>query len=281
MYERYYGLRERPFSLLPNPDFLYFSRQHYIAYGLLEYGLMQQAGFVVITGDIGTGKTTLVRYLMGHLTPDVDVGFITNTHPEFGGLLPWVADAFGIENAGNTPVEQYRAFTRFLQQNARRGRRALLIVDEGQNLDAKGLEELRTLSNINGGQQLLQIMLIGQPELREILRRPQLEQCAQRVTVDYHLQPLTLEESRTYITHRLQIAGGGERKIFDDAALDFVHAYSRGVPRLINVICDAAMVYGFASEKPKIDAQLIEEVVRDRLKGGILPVASDERVAAQ
>ena len=279
MYERYYGLRARPFSLLPNPDFLYFSRQHYIAYGLLEYGLMQQAGFVVITGDIGTGKTTLVRYLLGHLTPDVDVGFITNTHPEFGGLLQWVADAFGIENAGTTPVEQYRAFIRFLQQKAKQGRRALLIVDEGQNLDTKGLEELRTLSNINGGQQLLQIMLIGQPELRHILRRPELEQFAQRVTVDYHLQPLTREETRSYIQHRLTVAGAN-RQVFDDNALDFIHAYSRGVPRLINMICDAALVYGYASQKPHIDAPLIEEVVRDRLKGGILPVSTDERALA-
>jgi general secretion pathway protein A len=279
MYERYYGLRERPFSLLPNPDFLYFSRQHYIAYGLLEYGLMQQAGFVVITGDIGTGKTTLVRYLLGHLTPDVDVGFITNTHPEFGGLLQWVADAFGIEDAGTTPVAQYRSFIRFLQQKAKQGRRALLIVDEGQNLDTKGLEELRTLSNINGGQQLLQIMLIGQPELRHILRRPELEQFAQRVTVDYHLQPLTREETRSYIQHRLTVAGAN-RPVFEDNALDFVHAYSRGVPRLINMICDAALVYGYASQKPHIDAPLIEEVVRDRLKGGILPVSTDERALA-
>jgi general secretion pathway protein A len=279
MYERYYGLRARPFSLLPNPDFLYFSRQHYIAYGLLEYGLMQQAGFVVITGDIGTGKTTLVRYLLGHLTPDVDVGFITNTHPEFGGLLQWVADAFGIEDAGTTPVAQYRAFIRFLQQKAKQGRRALLIVDEGQNLDTKGLEELRTLSNINGGQQLLQIMLIGQPELRHILRRPELEQFAQRVTVDYHLQPLTREETRAYIQHRLTVAGAN-RQVFEDNALDFVHAHSRGVPRLINMICDAALVYGYASQKPHVDAPLIEEVVRDRLKGGILPVSTDERALA-
>jgi type II secretory pathway predicted ATPase ExeA len=276
MYERFYGLRERPFSLLPNPEFVYFSRQHYIAYGLLEYGLMQQAGFVVITGDIGTGKTTLVRYLMGHLAPEVDVGLIVNTHPEFGGLLQWVADAFGIEDAGSSPVDQYRSFVRFLQANAKRGRRALLVVDEGQNLDARGLEELRTLSNINSTQQLLQIMVIGQPELRQILRRPELEQFAQRVTVDYHLQPLMREESRAYITHRLQVAGAGDRRIFDDLALDFVHAYSRGVPRLINMLCDAALVYGYATETKVIDVPLVEEVVRDRLKGGILPVAPDQ-----
>jgi type II secretory pathway predicted ATPase ExeA len=279
MYERHFGLRERPFSLLPNPDFLYFSRQHYIAYGLLEYGLMQQAGFVVITGEIGTGKTTLLRYLTAHLAPDVDVGMIVNTHPEFGGLLQWVIDSFGIEDAGNTPVQQYRAFVKLLQQKAQRGRRALLIVDEGQNLDAKGLEELRTLSNINNTQQLLQIMLVGQPNLRQILKRPELEQFAQRVAVDYHLQPLTREETKAYIRHRLSVAGAGERKIFGDAALDFVHAYSRGVPRLINMICDAALVYGFAAQKQQIDAVLIEETVRDRMKGGILPIASERAVA--
>lgn len=280
MYESFYGLRDRPFSLLPNPDFLYFSRQHYVAYGLLEYGLMQQAGFVVITGDIGTGKTTLVRYLMAHLSSEVDVGLIVNTHEELGGLLQWVVDAFGIDDAGRNSVEQYRAFVRLLQAKAKQGRRALLIVDEGQNLNAKGLEELRILSNVNGTQQLLQIMLIGQPELRQTLRRPELEQFAQRVTVDYHLQPLTREEARAYIRHRLRVAGAGERRIFEDAALDFMHAYTRGVPRLINVLCDAALVYGYSSERPTIDVSLIEEVVRDRLEGGILPVTSKPRTTA-
>lgn len=272
MYERHFGLRERPFALLPDPDFLYFSPQHATAWGMIEYGVMQQAGFVVITGDIGTGKTTLVRYLTGRVPADVSVGLIVNTHPEFGGLLPWVVDAFSIECVDGSAVAQYRAFAGFLHENARRGRRALLIVDEGQNLDARGLEELRTLSNINDGTQLLQIMLVGQPNLRRMLRRPELEQFAQRVAVDYNLQPLGPEQTRAYVLHRIAIAGGTARTVFDDAALAFIHEYSRGVPRLINLLCDAALVYGYAARVRVVGAELVREVVHDRERGGILPL---------
>lgn len=268
MYERHFGLRERPFSLLSDPGFLYFGQQHSTAYGMLEYGLMQQAGFVVITGDIGTGKTTLVRYLTGHVPPDVEVGLIVNTHPEFGGLMQWVVDAFDIEADGTSAVAQYRAFVDFLYDNADQGRRALLIVDEGQNLDARGLEELRTLSNINSDVQLLQIMLVGQPHLRRMLRRPELEQFAQRVSVDYHLKPLNSEETRAYVLHRLAVAGAGERTIFADSALTFVHAYTRGVPRLINLLCDTALVFAYAERRTTVDDALIAEVVRERQAHG-------------
>jgi len=268
MYERHFGLRERPFSLLPDPDFLYFGTQHSTAYGMLEYGVMQQAGFVVITGDIGTGKTTLVRYLTGHVPADVDVGLIVNTHPEFGGLLPWVVDVFEIAGGGTTPVAQYRAFVDFLHDNADQGRRALLIVDEGQNLDARGLEELRTLSNINIEAQLLQILLVGQPNLRWTLRRPELQQFAQRVAVDYHLQPLGPEETRAYVLHRLAVAGAGVRPIFEDAALGVVHAYSRGVPRLINLLCDTVLVYAYAERKVTASAAMVADVVRERQSPG-------------
>jgi type II secretory pathway predicted ATPase ExeA len=206
------------------------------------------------------------------------VGLIVNTHPEFGGLLPWVVDAFDIADFGETPVAQYRAFAEFLHHNGDRGRRALLIVDEGQNLDARGLEELRTLSNINGDVQVLQIMLVGQPNLRRTLRRPELEQFAQRVAVDYHLQPLNAEDTRAYVLHRLSVAGAGDRSIFDDSALGFVHAYSRGVPRLINLLCDAALVYGYAAGTGRVDQALMREAVMDRERGGILPMGG--RLAA-
>jgi len=272
VYERHFGLRERPFSLLPDPGFLYFGEQHATAYGMLEYALLQQAGFVVITGDIGTGKTTLIRHLTAHVPPDVDVGLVVNTHPTFGGLLPWVVDAFDVEVEGTTPVAQYRAFMDFLHDGADRGRRALLIVDEGQNLDAPALEELRTLSNINGDSQMLQIMLVGQPSLRRTLCRPELEQFAQRVVVDYNLQPLNANDTRAYVLHRLAVAGAGEREIFEESALDFVHSYSRGVPRLINLLCDAALVYGYAAKARTIGLSLVQEATLDRERGGILPL---------
>lgn len=280
MYEHHFGLRERPFSLLSDPGFLYLGRQHSTAYGMLEYALMQQAGFVVITGDIGTGKTTLVRYLTGHVPPEVDVGLIVNTHPEFGGLMQWVVDAFDIDGAGDAPVNQYRSFVNFLHDNADQGRRALLIVDEGQNLDARGLEELRTLSNINGDVQLLQIMLVGQPSLRRMLQRPELEQFRQRVSVDYHLKPLSAEETRAYVLHRLAVAGAGERRIFEDSALVFVHAYTRGVPRLINLLCDTALVFAYAERKVTVDDALVVEVVRERQAHGGSPFDGGAATAA-
>jgi type II secretory pathway predicted ATPase ExeA len=281
MYERHFGLHHRPFALLPDPGFLYFGNQHATAYGLLEYGVLQQAGFVVITGDIGTGKTTLVRYLVDHLPADVQVGLITNTHRGLGGLLSWVLDAFGIGDPAAPHVVQYRALVDWLRDNAQSGRHALLIVDEAQNLDGDGLEELRTLSNLNDAEPLLQVMLVGQPNLRSLLRRPELEQFAQRVVVDYHLQPLTREEARAYVEHRLRVAGATpDHPVFDAMALAFVHAYSRGVPRLINQLCDAALVYGYAARVPLIDAALVQEVARDRARGGILPLAAQGRAAA-
>jgi type II secretory pathway predicted ATPase ExeA len=277
MYERFYGLRERAFTILPNPQFLYFSRHHRIAYGLLEYGLMQQAGFVVITGGIGTGKTTLVRYLMGHIGQNVAVGLVANTHPGFGGLLEWVVEAFGLDVQGTRQVDLYRAFSRFLRDEAGQGRRSLLLVDEAQNLRAEGLEELRTLSNLNGAAQLLQIVLVGQPGLRKTLAAPDMEQLAQRVVVDYQLQPLTREETTTYVVHRLRVAGGHDPHLFDAAALEQIFLYSQGVPRLINLLCESALVYGYATGTPRVGGELVKETVRDRIAGGLLPLPAEAR----
>jgi type II secretory pathway predicted ATPase ExeA len=277
MYERFYGLRERAFSILPNPQFLYFSRHHRIAYGLLEYGLMQQGGFVVITGGIGTGKTTLVRYLMSHVQTSVSVGLVANTHPGFGGLLEWVVAAFGLEMGGQSQPALYRALARFLGDEAARARRALLLVDEAQNLPPEGLEELRTLSNLNASTQLLQIVLVGQPSLRKTLAAPLMEQLAQRVVVDYHLQPLTRDETTTYVVHRLRVAGGRDPHLFDTQALETIYRYSQGVPRLVNLLCEAALVYGYAAGKARIDDELVLETVRDRMEGGLLPLPAHAR----
>ncbi len=281
MYEDFYGLRQRAFSILPNPDFLYFSRHHRIAYGLLEYGLLQQAGFVVITGRIGTGKTTLIRYLMGHLGPDVSVGLLANTHAGFAGLLEWVVLAFGLETQARNEIDLYRVLSRFLQDEGQHGRRALLIVDEAQNLTSCALEELRTLSNLNATAQLLQIVLVGQPGLRQTLRKPETEQFAQRVVVDYHLQALTREETRTYIVHRLVIAGGRDPHLFEAAAVEQIYRHTQGVPRLINILCESALVYGYGAQTRRIQADLVEELVRDRMQGGVLPLALGERDPAQ
>jgi general secretion pathway protein A len=272
MYESFYGFRSKPFSLLPDPDFLYPSNKHRMALTLLEYGLMNQASFSVITGDIGTGKTTLIRQLLNQMERDMVVGLITNTHPSFGELLQWILMAFNLECSSKDKVEMHKVFMDFLIQQYAANRRTVLIIDEAQNMGPQALEELRMLSNVNSEKdQVLQVILAGQPGLRENLHDPRLEQFAQRISVDYNLDPLNLDETREYIRHRLSIAGGNP-DIFDDAAGEAVFRYSGGIPRLINLLCDTALVYGYAGQSPRIGAQLIEDVARDKRKSRIVPL---------
>jgi general secretion pathway protein A len=279
VYEGFYGFREKPFSILPDPSFLYFSRKHSMALDLLEYGLMNQAGFNVITGEIGTGKTTLVRFLLNQLEPDITVGLISNTHRSFGELLQWILFAFKLDHRGKEKVEMFQNFLDFLIEQYAQNRRTLLIVDEAQNLSVDTLEELRMLSNVNADKdQVLQVILVGQAGLRDTLRRPELEQFAQRIAVDYHLEALDQQETRAYIYHRIKVAGGGEGiKIFRAAACDAVYEYAQGVPRLINLLCDTALVYGFAEQKLTISPRIVEEVARDKRKGGIFSPQNKER----
>ena len=280
MYETFYGFREKPFSIIPDPSFLYFSSKHSTALALLEYGLMNQAGFNVITGEIGTGKTTLIRYLLSQIDRDVTVGLISNTHRSFGELLQWILFAFKLEHRGKDKVEMFQDFLEFLLQEYSHNRRTVLIVDEAQNMTPDTLEELRMLSNVNTDKdQVLQLILVGQAGLRETLRRPEMEQFAQRIAVDYHLASLEREETHAYIRHRIKVAGGSDPLLFDDAACDVVFQYSHGVPRLINLLCDAALVYGFAEQRPRIEARIIEEVAQDKQKGGIFPGGEKKRAA--
>jgi type II secretory pathway predicted ATPase ExeA len=274
MYETYYQFNEKPFSLLPDPGFLYLSKNHRMALAMLEYGLMNQAGFTVITGEIGSGKTTLIRKLLAQIEHDanISVGLVSNTHRSFGELLQWILLAFRLEYRGKEKVELYQTLAEFLMQEYNMGHRTILIIDEAQNLDIESLEQLRMLSNINADKdQVLQLMLVGQPGLRDMLRRPELEQFAQRIAVDYHLRPLDLQGTCDYIRHRLVVAGG-DPNLFEAAACVTVYYYTRGVPRLINVLCDTALVCGYADQKARIDADLIHDVVRDRSIGGIFPV---------
>lgn len=280
MYEAFYGFREKPFSIIPDPGFLYFSPKHRMAFDLLEYGLMNQAGFNVITGEIGTGKTTLIRHLLSQMGPDVTVGLISNTHQSFGELLQWILFAFNLEYRGKEKVEMFHTFLDFLVQQYGQNKRAVLIVDEAQNMSAGTLEELRMLSNVNADKdQVLQVILVGQAGLRDTLRRPDLEQFAQRIAVDYHLEALNQDETRTYIRHRIHIAGVNNPELFDDAACDAVYQHSQGVPRLINLLCDTALVYGFAEQKAQIDEQIVNDVAADKQKGGIFPVQEKKTLA--
>jgi type II secretory pathway predicted ATPase ExeA len=187
MYEAFFGLNRRPFSLTPDPDFLYLSKQHAVTLAMLEYGLGSQAGFTLITGEIGSGKTTLIRHILKHIGGDVTVGVITNTHRNFGNLLTWILSAFGLERKHTDKVEMYQQLIDFVATEFLQGRRVVLIVDEAQNMDVETLEELRLLSNMNiGDELLLQLVIVGQPELQQTLMRPELAQFAQRISVEHH-----------------------------------------------------------------------------------------------
>jgi type II secretory pathway predicted ATPase ExeA len=267
MYERYYGFREKPFSLLPDPAFLHLGSQHSKAYALLEYGVLNRAGFTVLTGEIGCGKTALIRHLLNALDEDVTVGLLSNTHSRFNDLLEWVLMAFGLDYVSKQPVRNYDVFVEFLISEYARNRRVVLIVDEAQNLSAAALEELRTLSNINADKdQVLQLILVGQSELRTTLSQPGLRQLAQRVSAHYHLEPLDAQDTVRYIRHRLDHAGGST-DLFSHEACRLIHRKSRGVPRLINLLCDTALVYGFAENAEVIDENLVQEVINERAAG--------------
>ena len=287
MYESFYQLREKPFSLLPDSRFLFHSGKHDMALAQLEYGLLNQTGFTVISGGIGTGKTTLIRYMLDHLAQNLTVGLITNTHGAFGGLMEWISLAFGLPREGKDNVTLFHQLRDFIISEYARGRRTVLIVDEAQNMSVDVLEELRVLSNINADKdQLLQIILVGQTELEEKLRCPELVQFAQRIAVHFALTSLTEQETTDYITHRLEVAGG-HAGLFESEAMGQIHRYSGGVPRLINVLSDAALVYGFAASRPAITAVLVHEAARDQQNGGLLPLAAtvpddlDEMVTAE
>ena len=274
MYESFYGLKTKPFSLLPDPDFLYLGKQHKVAFALLEYALMNNAGFCVITGEIGAGKTTLLRRLLATMEENITVGMITNTHQSFGELLDWVLSAYGIHQPGLSKVEMHQRLVDFLLEQYANNKTTLLIVDEAQNMPATTLEELRMLSNINSEKDLvLQVILAGQPGLRDTLRKPELMQFVQRISVDYHLEALNSDETCSYIQHRLVTAGASD-DIFTPEACRSIYDYSGGVPRLINLLADTALVYGFADQKKTIDVDIIDEMVRERMKNSILPLAN-------
>lgn len=283
MYENFYGLRERPFALLPDPSFLYMSKRHATALTLLQYSIQNRQGFTVITGEVGCGKTTLINRLLDEVGPELRVGLINFTHNNFGEMAEWIMMAYGLEYKGKTQVELYDDFVQFLIREYAAGHPVVLIVDEAQNLGVKGLEEVRMLSNVNAQKDyLLHLILVGQPELHDLLKKHELRQLTQRVSVAYNLEPFSFGDVAAYIAHRMKVAGG-DPAVFAPEAVRLIAAASDGIPRLVNTLCDLCLVYGFSAERARIDGATVRSVLRDRVRMG-LPVGrgkKTERVASE
>ncbi len=275
MYEEFYGLTEKPFSIQPDPSFIYWGRAHRLAYAMLEYGVLNQAGISIVTGEVGCGKTTLIHRLLEQLSDTHAVALLSNIQRDRGDLLSWVLMGFGQPFSDMNHVEKFQALQRFFIDAYGNGRRVVLIIDEAQNLSIDMLEEIRMLSNINAGKhQLLQLILVGQPQLKQLLNRPDMLQLVQRVGADFHLTPLNREEVHAYIETRLAIAGAS-RRIFSEKAIDAIAQESRGVPRVINIIADTGLVYGFSAGEAVVSEGSIEAVVKDKSAYGVFGIASD------
>ena len=270
MYEEFYGLRERPFLTVPDPDYLYWSDGHLMAFTMLRYGIMTRAPITVVTGNIGAGKTTLLRQLLTEMPEELTVGLVSNMQEGRGELLHWVMMALEQPFDATEPyVALFRRFQEFVVQAYAEGRRVLLIFDEAQNLSVASLEELRMLSNINADKdELLQIILVGQPQLRDLLMRPELMQFSQRISSDFNLEPLTVLETVQYIQRRLSIAGASE-EIFPARTCELINEATGGVPRLINILCDLCLVYGFSDGCRVIDEKLLSEFLLSAKRRGI------------
>ena len=267
MYDSYFGLTELPFSIAPDPRYLYLSDGHREALAHLLYGIGEGGGFLQLTGEVGTGKTTVCRALLEQLPAEVDVAMVFNPAVTAVELLATVCEELHIEHPKETTSFKVLgdALYRYLLDAHARGRRTVIIIDEAQNLGREVLEQIRLLTNLETTREkLLQVILIGQPELRQLLTRPDLRQLAQRVTARYHLKPFTEREARAYIHHRLRVAGQ-RRPIFDRRAIRAVHRHARGIPRLINTICDRALLGAYASAREHVGASIVRRAASEVL----------------
>jgi type II secretory pathway predicted ATPase ExeA len=269
-YEPFFGFHTKPFSLLPDPRFLFESPGHATALAMLEYGLAEQPGLVVLTGESGTGKTLLLRHLAEALGEGVAMATVACPHPALGEPWRWALLAFGLDEAeGESPARQHRHLLAHLRELQARGRRAALVIDEAQGLGAAALEGLRLLSDLDeGGERLLRLVLAGRPGLRRTLQRPGHESLLQRVSAAAHLEPLRRDGTVAYIRHRLAGAGGDPGLIEEEAALA-AHYFARGIPRLINGLCDLALILAFAEGQRRVGLAAVVEAAMARLQGGL------------
>ncbi len=262
MYEQFFNLIIKPFDLLPNPYFLFLSRSHKKAMTYLEYALRERAGFILLTGEIGSGKTTLIRSLINKHHKSIVLAKVSNTKVSVDQLFALINDDFGIPVNSREKTDLLRTLNDFLIEQYASGNKPVLIIDEAQNLSPEILEDVRMLSNLEtDSSKLLQIILVGQPELRKTLNMPELIQLRQRISFYCHIRPLTRDEVEQYILHRLEVAGNRKAVTFLEDTLDLIWKYSRGIPRLINIICDFLLLSAFAEETREISAELTREVI--------------------
>jgi general secretion pathway protein A len=272
MYEKFFQLKYSPFNLTPDPQFFFFSRHHEEAFSQIIYGIQQRKGFILITGEVGTGKTTLCRLLLEHLDRQVKTALIFNPNLSTIELLQAINQDFGIDGQSHTKKALLDELNRYLLGALSRGENAVVIVDEAQNLSVECLEEIRMLSNLETtSEKLLQIVLMGQPELRQKLGISSLRQLNQRIALRYHLQPLDLEMAREYVHFRLRVAGGIDQVHFTSSAVQSIHQFSQGIPRLINIICDKALLAAYVSESKVITPSVIKTALAD-----LVPMSSHQ-----
>lgn len=277
MYHKFYGFKEAPFNMTPSSRFFYESSKHVEALSTLIYAIESRKGFVVITGDIGSGKTTVCRTLLNKLDARTRTALVTNTHISGKDLLCTILEDLGVEYRPGSKAQLLSRLNAYLIEQLRDDHNVVVIIDEAQNLKPAVLEEVRMLSNLETeNEKLIQIIFLGQPELKKKLALPRLEQLRQRIAVFYHLTPLSEEDAKKYILHRLKIASKSDRQYFTDKALDIVCQFSKGVPRLINQICDSALLNGFIYEKEVIDHKLMQEVVLESPSSQITAAPNDK-----
>ena len=269
MYNQFYGLKENPFNVTADPSFLYFSNRHKEAFSHMLYGIRAKKGFLEITGEVGTGKTTLCRALLDQLEDNVKTSFIFNPNLSELQLLQAIVEDFGIVPVKRSKIGLFSLLNDFLLEQLSKGYNVVLIIDEAQNLKPRVLEQIRLLSNLETRKEkLFQIILVGQPELKEKLRSESLRQLRQRIGISYHILPLDLKDIAPYIHHRLKIAGADENDIFSDDAIDEIGKFSQGIPRLINVICDKTLLLGYAISKRHLTAEHVKRSI-DEMEGVI------------
>jgi putative secretion ATPase (PEP-CTERM system associated) len=264
MYTEYFGLSAKPFELLPNPKFLYLSKGHRKALSYLQYGVQENAGFTLLTGEVGSGKTTLLRDIINKISSDVTLSMIFNTRVDGAQLIAMINEDFGLKIEGKDKVQMITELNDFLLAECSSNRQPIIIIDEAQNLLAEGLEEIRLISNLEADNfKMVQIILVGQPELKRMIANPSLRQLRQRISISCHLNPLNRTETEEYIYHRLETVGNRNCVKFLDGVIDAIFRFSGGIPRLINLICDFLLLSAFVEETLAIDMALVDDAVNE------------------